>query len=162
MCQQIKEEPANHPEQNRICASHPDLLAREAIGEGRQPLDNLRLDLGLGLPLLHRKLALPFGHVAATLIVHAARLEHGQQLARGMKIQRQVGQVIDADTQSSDEQDRHDQDVIFAKKGAGGGCFHGEEYFNAKRGVSEKTPFLEWSRLCTRMSRITRIHTEKL
>ena len=79
------------------------MFTGEAVCERNQVFHNGRLDICARLPLLDRHLPLPGRNARRVCrIIHAACFEHREQLARRLKIKRQVRQLIqtNAETQT--------------------------------------------------------------
>ncbi len=92
------------------------------VGEGSNALDDLRFYRGADFPLLNGETALFGWDVGQGLVIHAACLERGKQLARGMKIEREVGQVVKTDAESQSQQQKKRGNL--GKAGGEKGGFH--------------------------------------
>ena len=71
--------------------------------------ENFRLDLRFGPPLLKGHFTLPIGNAGGGLIKHAAGLKRAKQLARRMKVERQVGQIVETQPEAETKQE-HQRD----------------------------------------------------
>ena len=107
--QQEDEYSTDQPDDGRNQARNPQLLASVLINESRQTFQDFRLDGHLGFPLLDGKFALPLRDACQGFIVHATRFGRRKQLPRGMKIQWQVCDVINADRQGNAKQEKQSQ-----------------------------------------------------
>ncbi len=102
--EQEEEEPARHPKQRGVDAGNPQPLTKEAVGCGNQRIQQRRFEGGIGGIGAQGDIALPVGNAGRGLIIHAARFDGREQLTGGVKIERQVGQVGEANGQPQAEQ----------------------------------------------------------
>ena len=68
--------------------------------------EEFRLDRGAEFPLLNGKGAFFGRNVGTGFVIHAARFDHRKQLTGGMKIERQVGEVVKPDRDAEGENDK--------------------------------------------------------